>query len=390
MIDYRLRTRIVAGPGAIEKLGELARELGAQRALVVSDPGVVAAGLFEAGCRSLSEAGVEAIGFHGLSENPTTRHVDEGLRLAQEVRPQLLVGLGGGSSMDCAKGINFLYSCGGAIADYWGVGKATQPMLPLIAIPTTSGTGSETQSFALISDAETHVKMACGDPKAAAAVAILDPNLTLTQPPRVTALTGIDALTHALETYVTNKRNAVSECFSREAWMLLARGFPRVIEDGSDLSARTQMQLGAAFAGMAIEASMLGAAHALANPLTAFLGVPHGQAVGMMMPFVVRFNQETVEHRYRELALTLPGLALDDRRSGGQIVAERFTEWLRIAGLATRLSDLEPWGDFTEKNSLPGAIEALAEMAGKQWTGSFNPRPVSVEAYAEIYREAVI
>lgn len=389
MIDYRLRTRIVSSEGAVEQLGVLAKELGANRVLVVSDPGVVSAGIFEKGCNSLRQVGLAVQGFHGLSENPTTDHVAEGLQVAQQFRPDLLVGLGGGSSMDCAKGINFLHSCGGKMADYWGVGKATSPMLPLIAVPTTSGTGSETQSFALISDAQSHVKMACGDPNAAAAVAILDPLLTLTQPPRVTALTGIDALTHALETFVCSKRNAVSDCFAREAWMLLARGLPRVIEEPLDLPGRTQMQLGASFAGMAIEASMLGAAHALANPLTALLGVPHGQAVGMMMPHVVRFNSSVVESRYRELVHLLPEVAESDRRSSGTILSERFSHWLTIAGLATRLQDLPAWSDHVHALGNADPLEPLAEMALKQWTGSFNPRPASLADYLGLYRVAL-
>ncbi len=389
MIDYRLRTRIVAGEGAIERLGALAKEIGARKAFIVSDSGVVAAGLYDAGVRSLESVGIEIHGFHGLSENPNTIHVDSGLELARTFGPDLIVGLGGGSSMDCAKGINFLYSCGGKIADYWGVGKAGKPMLPFIAIPTTAGTGSEMQSFALISTPDTHVKMACGDPHAAAAIAILDPLLTLTQPPKVTALTGIDALTHALETYVTTKRNAVSECFSCEAWSLLSRGFPRVIEDSSDIAGRTQMQLGAAFAGMAIEASMLGAAHALANPLTAFLGVPHGQAVGLMMPHVVRFNHSVVEHRYEQLAHLLPNVSHDDPRSGAEIIADRLTDWLRMAGLAHRLCDLESWDRNQDPVRVEERLQAMSEMAGKQWTGSFNPRPASVDDYLALYRAAI-
>ena len=389
MIDYRLRTRIVAGEGAIERLGALAKEIGACKALVVSDSGVVDAGLYEFGVRSLINSGIEVCGFHGLSENPTTAHVDAGLQVARTFGPDLVVGLGGGSSMDCAKGINFLYSCGGKISDYWGVGKAGKPMLPFIAVPTTAGTGSETQSFALISDAETHVKMACGDPHAAAAIAILDPLLTLTQPPKVTALTGIDALTHALETYVTTKRNAVSECFSREAWSLLSRGFPRVIEDGTDIAGRTQMQLGASFAGMAIEASMLGAAHALANPLTAFLGVPHGQAVGLMMPHVVRFNRSVVEHRYEELAHILPNVVHNDDRSGAEIIAARFTDWLRMAGLASRLNDLESWDRNRDPSLIEEQLHSMSEMAGKQWTGTFNPRPALATDYLALYRLAL-
>ena len=192
--------------------------------------------------------------------------------------------------MDTAKGCNFLLTNGGQMKDYWGVGKATQPMLPLIAIPTTGGTGSECQSFALITDEATHQKMACGDPKAAARIAILDPALTLSQPRRVTACSGIDAIAHALETAVTKTRNPLSLIFSRAAFQLTMAGLPRVLEAPGDLDARSQMLWGAACGGTAIENSMLGAAHSAANPLTAHFGITHGQAVGMMLPQVVRFN----------------------------------------------------------------------------------------------------
>ncbi len=164
--DFYPRTRIVFGPGKVAALGELAGELGAARTLVVSDPGIVAAGHSKRGIAALASAGIETQLFDGVGENPTTDHVAAGLKIAKRFEPELIVGLGGGSSMDCAKGINFLYSNGGQIEDYWGLGKATKPMLPMIAVPTTAGTGSETQSFALISDAKTHVKMACGDKKA--------------------------------------------------------------------------------------------------------------------------------------------------------------------------------------------------------------------------------
>ena len=143
--------------------------------------------------------------------------------------------------MDCAKGVNFLLSNGGRMEDYWGVGKATKSMLPMIAVPTTAGTGSEAQSFALISDAETHVKMACGDKRAAFRVALLDPELTLTQPPRVTALTGFDALSHALETWVTRKRNSVSLTFARAAWERLSTALPRVVGEPDNLDLRGEM-----------------------------------------------------------------------------------------------------------------------------------------------------
>jgi alcohol dehydrogenase len=390
--DYQLRPRIIFGSGSVTKLGMLAQELGCSKAFVVSDPGVVRAGLFGAGEKSLIDAGIQVRGFHDLSENPTNLHVERGVLAAKSFEPDLLIGIGGGSSMDCAKGINFVYSCGGKIHDYWGVGKATRAMLPMIAVPTTSGTGSETQSFALISDAESHVKMACGDSRAACRIALLDPSLTTTQPALVTALTGVDAITHALETFVCNKRTPMSECYSREAWQLLSMGFPQVIESPGDVDARGRMQLGACFAGMAIEASMLGAAHSLANPLTAMLGVTHGQAVGLMMPHVVRFNAQIVEDRYRELAKLLPdGQIGSDNLIGSERIASVFTQWLSKAGLATFLEGLTQWpselrGD--EKQTLE-LLQALSLSASKQWTASFNPRPVSASDLLSIYKAAL-
>jgi alcohol dehydrogenase len=383
--DFRLRPRIVFGAGSIQRLGELARELGALKILVVSDQGVVNAGLFQRGKASLEQSQLIVEGFHDFAENPNTDNVNLGLGAAQRFRPDLIVGLGGGSSMDCAKGINFLYSCGGRMQDYWGIGKAKGPMLPMIAVPTTSGTGSETQSFALISDAETHVKMACGDPGAACKVAILDPELTVTQPNRVTALTGIDAITHALETYVCNKRTPISECFSLESWERLIVGFPAVLQNPNDLRGRSEMQLGACFAGMAIEASMLGAAHALANPLTAYLGTPHGQAVGLMMPHVIRFNAPVVGDRYARLVRSC-SMTANTHSDASTVLSELVTNWLRQAGLSTNLATLSGWPAHQESASF---IEKLGEMASKQWTASFNPRSPSKTDFIELYTAAI-
>ncbi|HSI61519.1 MAG TPA: iron-containing alcohol dehydrogenase, partial [Candidatus Saccharimonadia bacterium] len=279
----------------------------------------------------------------------------------------LIIGLGGGSSMDTAKGCNFSLTYGGTMKDYWGVGKATKEMLPLIAVPTTAGTGSECQSFALISDAETHVKMACGDPKAAAKIALLDPELTVSQPARVTAVTGIDAVAHALETAVTNKRNALSATYSRQSFRFLMRGFERVLKDPADLEARSSMLLGAAFAGTAIENSMLGAAHSCANPLTAEFGIVHGQAVGLMLPHVIRFNSG------------LPEIAAVYATYHAGDLPDRVTELLRAAGLATQLREL-----YVDRTRIP----VLAQGAVKQWTANFNPRPITEADFIALYEAA--
>jgi alcohol dehydrogenase len=379
--DFQLPTRIVFGPGTLSELGPAAVAIGAKRALVVSDAGIVVAGHTPRGIASLEGAGLKVSLFDGVQENPTTAHANAGLTAAKEFRPDLIVGLGGGSSMDCAKGINFLYSCGGRMQDYWGQGKATGPLLPMIAVPTTSGTGSETQSYALIADAETHVKMACGDKRAAFRVAILDPELTQTQPPRVTALTGIDAMSHALETYVTKRRNAVSLVFSREAWRRLSTSFSRVLAEPTNLAARAEMQLGACFAGVAIENSMLGAAHALANPLTASFGVVHGEAIAMMLPHVIRHNGRAVGDWYAEL-LNGQQLAADpaDKTSAADVLAAFVERSAQQAGLAGRLA---------ERDVPASVLPKLAAAAAEQWTGTFNPVPMTSGDFQSLYEAAL-
>jgi alcohol dehydrogenase len=378
--DYQPRTRIVFGPNKIDDLGALAGELGARRVLLVSDPGIVQAGHAPRGLDSLRKAGIDTLLFDGVAENPTTDNVEAGVVAARRHDPELIVGLGGGSSMDCAKGINFVYSNGGSMRDYWGVGKATREMLPMIAVPTTAGTGSETQSFALISDAKTHVKMACGDKKASFRVALLDPVLTISQPPRVTALTGIDAVAHALETYVTRVRNPVSLAFSREAWLLLGENFARVLEQPDNLEARSGMQLGACFAGLAIENSMLGATHALANPLTTRYGIVHGQAIGLMLPHVIRFNGGEFGDWYRDLLEGTGGAnGFPDPASGYLGLADFVARLVDRAGLPARLSDC---GVEQAK------LAELAAEAAQQWTGGFNPRRVTEVELLALYEAA--
>ena len=376
--QYASPTRIEFGAGKIAALGELASELDVRRVLVVSDSGVIAAGHTGRGLESLQQADFETELFDGVEENPTTEHVEAGLTVAQEFQPELIVGLGGGSSMDCAKGINFLYSCGGKMQDYWGIGKATGAMLPMIAVPTTAGTGSETQSFALISDTETHTKMACGDKRAAFCIAVLDPELTLTQPPRVAALSGFDALAHAVETYVTKNRTEVSLRFSLEAWLELAPNYLRVLSDPDDFEARGHMQLGACCAGVAIENSMLGAAHALANPLTAAYDIAHGEAVALMLPHMVRFNGQQCDPWYRELLATTAELP-PCPTGGAEELASFLAEVAKQAGLADKLNQC---GVEHQR------LSQLAEEAACQWTAQFNPVPVTRDDLLRLYELA--
>ncbi|HXC70435.1 MAG TPA: iron-containing alcohol dehydrogenase [Pyrinomonadaceae bacterium] len=375
--DFQPRTRVVFGAGVIDRLGELARELNFERTLLVADHGLLASGHVDEAVGPLQKAGVEVFRFHDFEVNPDTRMIEAGTAFVSSLKIDSVIGLGGGSSMDCAKGINFLLTNGGRMSDYRGYGKATKPMLPMIAIPTTAGTGSEAQSYALISEAESHVKMACGDPKAAFRVALLDPALTVSQPRSITATSGFDAIAHAVETFVTTKRTQLSEIFSREAWRLLEPNYERVLNEPNNLEARGAMQLGAFYAGVAIENSMLGATHACANPLTAHYGTAHGAAIAMLLPSVVRWNESVAADQY---AMFLNWSSVGAKRnevSPTEALARRLEELADAGGLRTNLRT----AGVKETD-----LNALASEAADQWTGTFNPRPFNKEGAIEVYQ----
>jgi alcohol dehydrogenase len=363
--DFQIRTRVLFGEGRFEELGALARELGFGRTLLVADHGLVAAGYVARAIQRLVDASVETFAFHEFESNPDTAMVESGRAFAAACSVDSIIGLGGGSSLDCAKAINFTLTNGGSMRDYCGYGKASRPMLPMIGVPTTAGTGSEAQCYALISDAETHIKMACGDPKAAFSVAILDPLLTRSQPRQVTAATGYDAISHTVESYVTTRRTALSQSFAREAWRLLAANYERVLQDPDDVEARGAMQLGAHLAGVAIEHSMLGATHACANPLTAHYGITHGLAIAALLPHVVRWNHPCAGDLYGEL--------------DGADLGHRLARMAEMAELSVRLRE-----QGVSREALPG----LADEAASEWTGRFNPRPFDAAGALEVYEWA--
>jgi alcohol dehydrogenase len=375
--DFQHRTRAIFGRQTAERTGTLARELGLRTTLLVADPGIVAAGHAAAIEHTLQAASLTVVRYSDFAENPDSLMVAAGARVAAAHPIDGIVALGGGSSLDCAKGINFLLTNGGEIADYRGYGKAARPLLPMIGIPTTAGTGSEAQSYAVIADARTHMKMACGDPSAAFRVAILDPELTLTAPPGVTAAAGIDAIAHAVETAVTTRRTPLSDTFSHQGWRLLSEGFERVVLHAADVEARAMMQIGAHFAGLAIEQSMLGAAHACANPLTARFGLTHGVALAILLPHVVRWNGPVAIDGYAALLGSPRRRARDS--DAAETLARRLEDFAVAGALPSRLSD----GGVTE-----AALPELAELAAQQWTGTFNPRPFDAVGALEIYEAA--
>lgn len=367
--DTRSSPRLIAGPGRLAELPAAVRALGGSHALIITDPGIVAAGHAQRAHDFLTAADITYTTYENSRENPTESDAEQCHQFARQSAPDVLIGLGGGSSMDTAKACNFLLHHGGRMADFKGYGHATQPMLPFIAIPTTTGTGSECQSFALVSHDDTHEKMACGDPKALAQIALLDPELTYSQPQKVATLTAIDALSHALESAVSNVRNPLSSAYSRSAFQSIAPHIAAIIsgQHPSENPPHDAMQIGAALAGLAIENSMLGAAHALANPLTAQLGLPHGHAIALMLPSVLAFNA----HDPATAAI------YDDFQ---HILGQALIPWVEQTIALAKLA---------QPDISPSDIPQLAADAARQWTGKFNPVPVDEASLTQLYRTAL-
>lgn len=364
--------RVVFGPGALGDLGALAAAIAGPRAFLVSDPGLAAPGHTRRAAESLRAAGLSVAHFDAVAENPTATDVAACAAALVAAAPHLIVALGGGSAIDTAKAAALTSATGRPLAAHAGHHRTDAAVLPLLVIPTTAGTGTECQSAALIGDAATHRKLACLDPQLLPRLALLDPELTLTLPARVTAATGLDTLTHAVEAAVTTARTPASARLARESFRLAAAALPRVLAHPADLAARCAMLWSAALAGMAIEQSMLGAAHATGNPLTRTRDLTHGFAVSVMLPEVVRFNAADPAARaiYADLA-ALAGLP-----ATAAALADHLDALLARSGAAAALA----------AHPAPPDLAALAAEAATQWTATFNPRPVDTAALSELYR----
>lgn len=376
--DFAGQPRIVFGPGSAARLAEFAAGQNATRVLVVSDPGVISCGHADPLTGLLRDGGMAVAIFGEVRENPTRKDVESCVELARAHRPDLIVAIGGGSTMDVAKACNMVCAEGPEVMDRRGLRPSAAPHLPMIAIPTTAGTGSECQAYAVISD-DAGVKGSFATSRALPRVVLLDPTLTTTQPRAVTANSGFDAIVHAVEVTVTTSASILSSMLAAEAFTLLIANLPVALDHPDDLDARSGMQLGAALAGLGIAYSMLGAAHAAGNSLMARMHMSHGESVALMLPAVIRFNaaDEVARARYGTLAARA-GL------TGGNDP---------VAALLARIHEL--WlltghpGDLSGYGIRQSDIDGLAEAAAEQWTAKFNPRPADARAMRAIFADAL-
>lgn len=300
--SYHIPTQIEFGNGAIARLPEFVKALGGSRVLVVGDPGVQRAGLIDRVQAILTGASIFNAVFADVESDPATRSVDEGTVHGKANGCDLVVGIGGGSALDTAKAIGLMLVNDGNIKDYVGIGKVPRAGTPVIAVPTTAGTGSELTIWSVLSDKVAKAKISVGSVLNCPAIALLDPELTLSLPPQITAATGMDALTHALESYVNTATQPISEAMSDQAMTLIARSLRKAVADGSDVEARGDMLLASTIAAMAFNSTRLGLVHAFAIPLGAKFGIPHGLVNAIMLPEVMRFNHLANPRKFARIA----------------------------------------------------------------------------------------
>ncbi|MDI9458045.1 MAG: iron-containing alcohol dehydrogenase [Bacillota bacterium] len=376
---YYNPTKIIFGEGSIKEIGIEVEALGGTRAVVVTDRGVVEAGL----AGEVEEAlGRKYVGtFDGAVQDSGFHIVNEGAKFAREAGADTIVSVGGGSSIDTAKGISILLKEGGQMQDYSGFQLLSRPQTPHIAVPTTAGTGSEVTYAAVVKDWENNEKILFCDNHIIPRVAILDPLLTAGLPPPLTASTGIDALTHAIEALHALQAEPIADAMALQAIRLIAAYLPRCVANGDDLFARGQQQIAALMAGVAFSNAQLGLVHAMAHSLGALFNVPHGLANSLLLPHVMLYNLESCAERYLLVAEAM-GLATAglDEEGAARLAVNAVQELTRKIGLPQRLRE----AGVPEE----GLAEA-AELSLSDGSIIYNPRPVfEADEVLALFREA--
>jgi alcohol dehydrogenase class IV len=373
---------IVFGEGQAVRLGELVRDAGWRRPLLVTDPGLAAIGMADQARKTLLEAGLEVALFTQVEADPPEPVVLASVEAARLHQADSVIGLGGGSSLDTAKLAALLPRSGETLSEIYGVGRAKGPRLPLVLVPTTAGTGSEVTPIAIVTTG-TSEKMGVVSPVLLPDIALLDPELTLGLPPAVTAATGIDAMVHAIEAYTSASanNNPISRALAKTALGLMGAAIERAVNNGSDRAARADMLLGSMLAGQAFANSPVAAVHALAYPIGGHFHVPHGLSNALVLAHVLRFNAPVAAEAYAELApVVFPDLAEIGSQARPAAFADRLSALTNRCGLPSRLRDV----------GIPAeALERLAEDAMRQTRLLVNnPRPLTREDALAIYQAA--
>lgn len=371
----------IFGAGALEQVGHYARAFGADRALVVTDPGVVKAGWAKRVLNSLDDAGVPWELFQDVTPNPKDHEIDAGVRVYRETGCDVIVAVGGGSAMDCAKGIGIVSANDASILDFEGVDEVPMPGPPLICIPTTAGSSADVSQFAIISDTARRLKFAIISKTVVPDVALIDPATTTTMSAELTASTGMDAFVHAVEAYVSNASSPVTDVNALAAVPLIAGNLVSVVENPDDLQYRNQMMLGSLFAGLAFSNASLGLVHAMAHSLGGLKDAPHGMCNAQLLEIVVDFNYSSVPERYDRIALAmgfdLSGMNAEQRKGA------------LLAGIAKLRQSVGIIGTLTDEGVTQDDIPQLAAHAVKDPCLATNPRAATQQEIERLYEQAL-
>lgn len=378
--EFFVKSSITFGRGSISKLPELIRGYGLKKVMVVYDGGVKAAGISEKVMEQIREAEVEAVIFDEVIPNPTNELVERAAAAAKKANVEGFVAAGGGSSIDLAKAVNVLMTNPGTIGSYGGINMVKNPCLPLIAIPTTAGTSSEITNVCALIDTEKVLKYVVIDNHIMASNVIADPEFTRTMPAGVTAATGMDAITHAVESYISNMASPLTEYHALKGLEILYRNLPLAVENGNNMEAREQMMLGCIMTGFSFSNANLGLVHGIAHTLSAHFGLAHGMANAAVLPYVMEYNADSCPKKMEKLAgalgLTLCGNPEEDRF----LASGALLKLIKSIGIKT----------LSEQGVQEKDLEMLAEDVLKEPVLGFNPRQgITREDVLKILKKAL-
>jgi len=378
---FFIPTVSLMGIGSAKETGAQVKALGASKALLVTDKGISAMGMADKIKEQVEAAGVSVVIFDGAEPNPTDLNVHDGVKVYQENGCDAIISLGGGSSHDCAKGVGLVMGNGGHIRDFEGVNKSTKPMPAFVAINTTAGTASEMTRFCIITNTDTHVKMAIVDWRCTPNVAINDPLLMVGKPAALTAATGMDALTHAVEAYVSTIATPITDACAIKAIELIAGFLSKAVANGEDLEARDRMAYAEYLAGMAFNNASLGYVHSMAHQLGGFYNLPHGVCNAILLPAVSQYNLIACPARFADIAKALgeniDGLSVTE---AGQKAIDRIRSLSASIGIPTGLKAL---------NVKEEDLKVMAENAKKDACQFTNPRKATLDQVVEIFKAAM-
>ena len=378
VFEFSLPTKIIYGPGVIEELGEVLKKAGVKKPLLITDSGVMKTGIIPRVTQELEKSQLEYVIFDGVEANPKDVNCEAGAALARSAATDCLLAVGGGSPIDCAKAIGVLLAHNATkIKPFEGKTAATEPIPFLITIPTTAGTGSELTFSSVVTDTKNHYKMTVKSQYTAAAVAICDPELTLSVPPSVTASTGMDALTHAIEGFSVNCAEPIGNAVALYAIELIYPNLRKAFQNGGDLAARSAMLMGSMLAGIAFSHADVGSVHCVAEALGSRYDLAHGTCNAIFLPYVMEYNQAYCVEKYARVALAM-GLSFATPEEGAE---------LAVASVKQLAKDvcLPPFSSLTVKEE---DFQLLAELAEKNNSNPSNPRPMTKEDYLTVLRAA--